>query len=133
MAQVYLLLGSNLGDRKVYLAQARQEIKRWPKTKVRKVSAVLETKPEVYLKQDSFLNQAVLIETELNPLALLIWAKMTEIKLGRLPRFRYGPREIDIDLVSYSGKKIKTPFLTLPHPRLKKSPSMRACVAALSR
>lgn len=115
----FLSLGSNVGDRRKKILKAIKAIGQWPKTELLKKSSILETEPWGYSRQRKFLNCVVKIQTRLSPMALLLWAKITEIKLGRRPRFRWGPREIDIDILFYGRKKIKTPFLTIPHPRLR--------------
>lgn len=93
---------------------------------------MLKTAPEILKSQPVFLNQAIQISTDLNPIALLLWAKLTEIKLGRSKRVRNGPREIDIDIIEYERLKIKSPLLALPHPRKKTSAAIQACLRTLS-
>ncbi len=56
--------------------------------------------------------------TDLEPEALLRHLKAIERRLGRRPTFRYGPREIDVDLLFYDQQVLQTPLLTVPHPRL---------------
>lgn len=93
-------------------------IARWPKTKILDASEVVETRALGFARQPKFLNCVLKIETNLSPMALLIWAKKTELLLGRKPRFRWGPREIDIDILLYGRERIKTPLLQIPHPRM---------------
>ncbi|MBI4669508.1 MAG: 2-amino-4-hydroxy-6-hydroxymethyldihydropteridine diphosphokinase [Elusimicrobia bacterium] len=119
MTAAYLLLGSNIGDRGRYLAKARQAIGHWAKTKVRRWSKIMETKPFGVTAQRLFLNQAIEIETNLAPVPLLIWAKKTEIEIGRRHYRRWGPREIDIDIMLYGCRIIRRPFFAVPHPALK--------------
>jgi 2-amino-4-hydroxy-6-hydroxymethyldihydropteridine diphosphokinase len=82
------------------------------------VSPVYETAPAYVTDQRAFLNAAVLGETKVEPLALLLALKDLEKDLGREPSFRYGPRAIDIDIIFYGDKTMTTPELTIPHPRL---------------
>lgn len=131
MQKATLVLGSNLGNRRAYLGAALKQIKRWPKTKVLRAGKALETAPEILKSQPVFLNQAIQIGTDLNPIALLLWAKMAEIQLGRTKRVRNGPREIDIDIIDYGRMKIKSPLLTLPHPRKRTSAAIQACLKTL--
>ncbi|MEK6543541.1 MAG: 2-amino-4-hydroxy-6-hydroxymethyldihydropteridine diphosphokinase [Elusimicrobiota bacterium] len=126
-----LCLGSNLGARGRCLARARAAIARWPKTRIVRASKVLETAPEGYLKQPAFLNQALEVVTGLAPMAMLIWAKLTENDLGRKHRRRWGPREIDIDILLYGNKRIQDGYLTIPHPQLRTRKSIRLCLASL--
>lgn len=73
--------------------------------------------------QPAFLNAVGLLETEEGPIALLKRLKATELEVGRLPRERYGPREIDLDLLAYGSLQLKSTLvgrsrLHVPHPRL---------------
>jgi 2-amino-4-hydroxy-6-hydroxymethyldihydropteridine diphosphokinase len=81
-------------------------------------SPVYETKPWGYTDQPAFLNQAVAGEANLSPVDLLTHLKKIETTLGRKPTFRYGPRQIDIDILFYDDLILQTPALILPHPRL---------------
>jgi len=81
-------------------------------------SSIYETAPWGYLDQPAFLNQALEAETHLSPLNLLGFLKRTEEQLGRKANFRYGPRVIDLDILFYGERIIRTPRLQVPHPRL---------------
>ncbi len=118
----YLLLGSNVGFRERYLAQARSGLRRWPGTQLRHVSRLWSSEPWGLRDQREFINQAVEIETRLAPLALLIWAKKTEIELGRRLARRWGPRKIDMDILLYGREIFRHPFLAIPHPGLSARP-----------
>lgn len=113
---VFIALGSNLGDRVAYLAAARQALRRavW----LTACSPIYETAPWGYTDQPPFLNQVVMGVTTWTPQALLAFLKATERALGRRERFRYGPREVDLDLLFYDQLVLQTPDLELPHPRL---------------
>lgn len=115
---VYLGLGSNLGDRAANLAAARRALA--PQVRLLAASPVYETAPWGYTDQPDFLNQVLQGETELDPFALLDHLKALEIRLGRQPTFRYGPRAIDVDLLFYDDLVLETERLTLPHPELAK-------------
>lgn len=112
--RVWLSLGSNLGDRAQALRDAVKALEACGR--VRALSPVYETAPVGELNQPAFLNAAVEIETALEPLGLLNAVKAIENALGRLPRQRWGPREIDIDLVWWEGVAMHSDVLTLPHP-----------------
>ena len=118
MNKYYLALGSNLGDRGQYLEQARAAIHQLGN--VVRVSEIIETEPFGTANQ-LFLNQLISLQTELPPAELLDCLKAIEQGLGRQRREHWGNREIDIDIVLWSGGKLDTitPHgypLILPHP-----------------
>jgi 2-amino-4-hydroxy-6-hydroxymethyldihydropteridine diphosphokinase len=116
MATVYLGLGSNLGDREDALRRALGMLART--VTIRRVSSLYETEPVGYLPQGRFLNAVVEGETTLAPEALLAEAKAVEQQLGRTAGVRWGPRVVDVDILSYDGAIIEQATLQLPHPRL---------------
>jgi 2-amino-4-hydroxy-6-hydroxymethyldihydropteridine diphosphokinase len=75
------------------------------------------TKPVGYADQANFLNTVIRGETELSPKDLLTFVKKIEKDVGRIQRFKNGPREIDIDIIFYDGKIVNEPDLQIPHPR----------------
>lgn len=118
MAEAYLELGTNLGDREVYLARALAQLGATDGIDLGRVSRVFCSKAWGVLEQPDFLNVCVQIETKLPPHDLLAVCKAIEKALGRQTRERWGPREIDIDILMMQGVDIDTPTLTVPHPRL---------------
>ena len=118
MGPIYLSLGSNLGNRLGYLQAAVEEIDRLPGTRVGRVSKVYETEPVGMPAQPDFLNLALEIQSDLSPAALLKSVKEIEAKVGRIETFRYGPREIDIDILFFGSEVVSEPLLTIPHPEL---------------
>ena len=116
LAIVYLCLGSNLGEREENLTRALTLLSQ--KVKLEKVSSIYETEPVGYKEQPSFLNLACRITTDLNPGELLHLAKDIETKMGRRPCFLNSPRPIDIDILFYDDKIMRTQDLIIPHPRL---------------
>jgi len=116
MSIAYLGLGTNLGDRKENLSKAIEAISL--KMSISKQSSLYETTAWGYTDQPDFLNQVIQVETELSPLRLLNFLKKTELKLGRVENFRYGPRLIDIDILFYDDLVITTSRLQIPHPML---------------
>jgi 2-amino-4-hydroxy-6-hydroxymethyldihydropteridine diphosphokinase len=114
--KIFLGLGSNLGDRRGYLDAAIAAMP--PAINVLRRSPIYETAPWGYRDQDDFLNMVVEAETELGPLQLLILLKGIEVRLGRQPRFRNGPREIDIDILLYDDLIHNERALHIPHPRM---------------
>jgi 2-amino-4-hydroxy-6-hydroxymethyldihydropteridine diphosphokinase len=117
--QVFLSLGSNLGDRLAFLRRAVRSLAR--ELRELRVSSVYETSPMYNTAQPRFLNIAVAGLTGLSPRELLGRALAIERELGRErsgagPK---GPRPIDIDLLLYAGRIISEPDLSLPHPGLR--------------
>jgi 2-amino-4-hydroxy-6-hydroxymethyldihydropteridine diphosphokinase len=118
---VWLALGSNLGDRQQYLAKARESLNHSGVHIVR-ASRVAETAAVGIVDQPAFLNQVLKAETKLEPRPLLETAKRIEQQLGRQPRRRWGPREIDIDILRYDHREVDEPDLRIPHPELEHRP-----------
>ncbi|MDH3227673.1 MAG: 2-amino-4-hydroxy-6-hydroxymethyldihydropteridine diphosphokinase [Thermoleophilia bacterium] len=112
----WLGLGTNLGDR----GQALQRAVDWlgAHLVIEAASSVYETAPRDLLEQPPFLNAAVRARTALSPPEVLDLAKRLEAELGRRVRVRYGPREIDCDLLLWEGGSWSDELLALPHPRL---------------
>jgi 2-amino-4-hydroxy-6-hydroxymethyldihydropteridine diphosphokinase len=130
--RVFLGLGSNLGDRAGRLRAARDAIAADPDCAVLRASGELNNAALLYETQPDFLNQILEIETSLTPHVLLARMKALEVRLGRTQNFRYGPREIDIDLLSYNGLVLDDAALTLPHPGLKDRPYLAQLLAELN-
>jgi len=131
--QVYVALGSNLGDRAAHLAFARHEIARLPNTRVVAATDVEETAPHGPVEQGPFLNQMLLVQTSLEPEALLAALHDVERRAGRdrAREVRWGPRPLDCDIVRYGERAISTPRLTLPHPGIPSRDWWRRELAAL--
>ena len=113
---VYLALGTNLGDRAANLQEALAELP--PSIVLRLSSPIYETLPWGVTEQPAFLNMVVEAETCLELLPLLMRLKQIETELGRTPTFRWGPRLIDIDILFYDSITIFRENLVIPHPRL---------------
>lgn len=113
---VYLGLGSNLGEREANLLAALAALP--PRIEVLERSPVYETAPWGYLDQGDFLNQVIKVATSLSPLDLLAALKEIEKQVGRVPRFKNGPREIDIDVLFFDDQVIEEKGLHIPHPQL---------------
>lgn len=115
MAVVYLALGSNVGNSEQYIEQAITLLK----DKVTDIiqAPMYRSRAVGYTSQPDFFNKAIKGHTELTPQALLMFVKTVEQKVGRIERFRWGPREIDIDIIFYNDKIVDKPSLHLPHPR----------------
>jgi 2-amino-4-hydroxy-6-hydroxymethyldihydropteridine diphosphokinase len=116
--QVFVALGSNMGDRAGHLAYARARLAELPGSKLLRASTVEETAPIGPVAQPPYLNQMVLLETALEPAALLAHCRTIEAERGRERRERWGPRTLDLDIVRYGSRAVQTPELTIPHPEL---------------
>ena len=113
---IFLGLGANVGDKKQNLEQAIAELKE--KISDIRVSKFYETEPWGYKNQDKFLNAAIRGTTSFTPSSLLKFVKQIEKVVGRVERFKWGPREIDIDILFYEDLIYKDPNLKIPHPFL---------------
>jgi 2-amino-4-hydroxy-6-hydroxymethyldihydropteridine diphosphokinase len=111
-----LSLGSNLGEREQYLCRARTAIA--SRHRIVRQSRELNNAALIVTEQPDFLNQIVEIETTDSPEGLLLFLKEIERDLGRMHRERYGPREIDLDILIFEDVQMQTDFLRLPHPGL---------------
>jgi 2-amino-4-hydroxy-6-hydroxymethyldihydropteridine diphosphokinase len=118
MAQVFIGLGSNLGDRAYYLHQGLAEIANSPQIIMKKYSSVYETEPVGKKEQPQFLNMAAELESTLLPQDLLWRLKEIENTLGRTHNDHWGPREIDLDILYYGSKVFHDEKLQLPHPEI---------------
>ena len=114
----YVALGSNLGDRASYLAQARERLARIPATRLIAESTIEETAPLGPIAQGPYLNQMVALETTLAPSALLAALHDIELQVGRVRDERWGPRTIDLDLVLMERQRSDDPRCRVPHPEL---------------
>src|SRR2546429_2354410 len=121
MTIAYLGLGSNVGDRPRSLAEARRLLGERG-ARVLRASAVRETEPFGVTAQPRFLNQVVEVAWEGSARELLAAAKAVEAAVGRTPTYRWGPREIDVDVLLFGEESIAEPDLTVPHPGLWERP-----------
>lgn len=113
---VAIALGSNLGPSVAHMQRALELLA--PHLQSIRPSSLYETAPMYVLDQPPFFNAALTAQTELGPLALLRTLKSIEMAVGRLPRVRYGPREIDVDLISYGSVMLRSSVLQVPHPKI---------------
>jgi 2-amino-4-hydroxy-6-hydroxymethyldihydropteridine diphosphokinase len=114
----YVALGANIGNRESSLEEAVRRLSADPLIEIHHISSAYETAPVGMTDQPSFLNMAVSLRTELDPLSLLRRLLDIEQEMGRIREVRWGPRNIDLDLLAYEDVVIDTPELTLPHPRM---------------
>jgi 2-amino-4-hydroxy-6-hydroxymethyldihydropteridine diphosphokinase len=116
--RVYVALGSNLGDRAGHLQRAREALAALPETKLLRASAIEETAPLGGMHQPPYLNQMVLLETGLQPRALLQACQHIEQQEGRQRTERWGPRTLDLDIVRFGVRQVNESDLIIPHPGL---------------
>lgn len=114
---VFLGLGSNLGDRLAHLRRATRLLEA-NGVEILASSSIYETEPVDYREQPTFLNQVCRVRTHLDPLALLACCKRIEELLGRTPGRVKGPRIVDLDILFYGRERLTTATLVLPHPAL---------------
>jgi len=116
LVTAYLCLGSNMGDRRANLEKALEYLSQ--RLRVTLKSSIYDTEPVGNQQQPRFLNMVCQVKTMLKPQDLLVLAKAIERKQGRIPGRPNTPRPIDIDILFYGEEVVKTPELTIPHPRL---------------
>ena len=115
---VFLGLGSNLGEREAYLDDAIARLNRNQNINVLNRSSMMETEPLGEVSQPLFLNMVVEIETKYDPLKLLDVCLAIELANGRVRGQRWGPRTLDIDILFYGSEIINKPSLQIPHPEV---------------
>jgi len=119
MAQAYIGIGSNLGDRQAHLDQARQALTQLPQSRLAAFSKAYETEPVGGPDgQNKFLNAAALVETHLRPRHLMNELLKIEQAAGRQRGEPNAPRTLDLDLLLYNDRVIDEGGLTVPHPRM---------------
>ncbi len=109
----YIGLGSNLGERQRTLRRAIELVKKIPAVKLKRVSSFYESEAWGVVNQPDFINAAIKISTELEPLNLLDELQRIELELGRVRREHWGARTIDLDILY--GAEISCERLTVPH------------------
>ena len=118
MAEAALGLGTNMGDREAALSRAVALLEQMPGVEVIAISGLYASAPWGVEDQPDFLNLCLLIETDLGPMQLLHACKAVEAELGRQARERWGPREMDLDVLLMPGVEMDTETLAIPHPRM---------------
>lgn len=117
MDAIVLSLGSNIGDRIENFATA-QNLLEERGLKISQASSYFESEPVGFTDQDQFLNQVIVVETDMTPQELLATCLAVEEKMGRVRVVKNGPRLIDIDLLFYRDEILSEETLLLPHPRI---------------
>ena len=118
MYTAYIGFGSNIGDRLKHIQNALHALTKMEEITLQKISSIYKTDPVGYEAQAQFLNGVAAIQTSLPPLSLLHSLKDIETAVGRQHRIRWGPREIDLDLLIYGDLCLQTEKLVVPHPEM---------------
>lgn len=118
MPVAYIGFGSNIGDRLAHIQNAIHALSKTEGITLQKISSVYKTDPVGYEAQAHFLNGVAAIQTDLPPLFLLHALKDIETAIGRKHRIRWGPREIDLDILIYGDLRLQTEKLVIPHPEM---------------
>ena len=116
--EAFIALGSNMGDKLAHLRAARTAIAALPETKILAQSAIYRTPPWGNTEQDWFANAVIKVETGLSPHTLLDACLAIEADMGRKRAERWGPRLIDLDLLTHGDARLTDDRLTLPHPAM---------------
>lgn len=112
-----LALGSNLGESRDTLSRAVAELADHPGVRLQAVSPVVRTRPVGGPEQPDYLNLVISVETDLAPHELLAHCQAVETLHHRTREVRWGPRTLDVDIITYGDTEMADETLTLPHPR----------------
>jgi 2-amino-4-hydroxy-6-hydroxymethyldihydropteridine diphosphokinase len=115
---IFLGLGSNKGDRLNFLKQAAIAVNSDVNCRIEIISSVYESEPYGHKHQENFLNAVIKISSTLSVRDLGLWIKNIEKEIGRIPGEKWGPREIDIDLLFYGDAVYEDGSLIVPHKEL---------------
>ncbi|MEO0327953.1 MAG: 2-amino-4-hydroxy-6-hydroxymethyldihydropteridine diphosphokinase [Pseudomonadota bacterium] len=118
METVYLGIGGNIGDVIANMDAVIRKLDALETVDVVAVSPVYKTPPWGIKEQDWFHNACVMLETGLDPDELLNECLNIETQLHRVRDVRWGPRTIDVDILVFGTRRVQTPNLTIPHPRM---------------
>lgn len=118
MNDVYLSIGTNIGERYENLQYAIRLLKDTEGVEVERISSVYETAAVGFTDQADFLNIAVHVKTIHSSSEVLKICQSIESALGRVREFRWGPRIIDLDILLYNHENIETESIIVPHPRM---------------
>ncbi|MFC4024097.1 2-amino-4-hydroxy-6-hydroxymethyldihydropteridine diphosphokinase [Oceanobacillus longus] len=118
MNRAYLALGTNIEPRYKHLLKALELLKRNEQISIKRQSSIYETTPVGYTDQADFLNMVIEVETTLSSMELLAYSQSVELQLGRKRDIRFGPRTIDLDILTYNQENSTVERLIIPHPRM---------------
>ncbi|UCG77436.1 MAG: 2-amino-4-hydroxy-6-hydroxymethyldihydropteridine diphosphokinase [Nitrospirota bacterium] len=117
MHDVFIGIGSNIGDRELNCSEAIRYMSQ-KDIIIRSCSSMIETKPWGKKDQPDFINMVVRISTDKGPRELLGALRSIEAELGRTRKEKWGPREIDLDILLFDDLSINDPDLKIPHPHM---------------
>lgn len=115
MTKVYIGFGSNKSDKISFIRNAVNLISADKKIDLQEISSLYETKPFGDIPQDNFVNGVLLLTTDYNLKELFVFLKSVEKKVGRTPSERWGPREIDLDILIFGDLIQSDDEVTVPH------------------
>jgi 2-amino-4-hydroxy-6-hydroxymethyldihydropteridine diphosphokinase len=119
MQDVFIGLGSNLGDRELNLLRGVAELGKLPDSKITALSSFYDTEPVGPVAQENFANAVLQLTTSLLPRPLLRELQRIETDIFQRQRdIHWGPRRLDLDMLLYGAQRLTSPELTVPHPRL---------------
>lgn len=118
MNQAYIALGTNIEPREEHLMQALDLLEVNEHISIQKKSSIYETAPVGYQDQADFLNMVLELQTSLSSMELLEVCQQIEKELGRKRDIRFGPRTIDLDILTFNYENSTVERLIIPHPRM---------------
>lgn len=114
----FIALGSNIENRYDNIARAIKRLTGYSGVQLVNYSSIYETDPIGYEDQDLFLNMVIEIQTAFSPMELLELCLKIELELGRKREIKWGPRTIDLDILTFNQENIESEKLIVPHPRM---------------
>lgn len=114
-SNIFLGLGSNEGERIDFLRKALHQIRKDAYCEIEKISSIYETKPYGVKEQDNFYNIVIKINSSYSLIELFQKIKLIEKGIGRIKTYRWGPREIDIDILFFEDLIYSDDRITIPH------------------
>ena len=118
LVPAYIALGSNLSDPVAQVMSGVEALAMMPDSRLALISSLYRTAPVGYLDQPPFVNAVAMVETALEPRALLAELLAIERRHGRVRDVPNGPRTLDLDILLYGDSAWHDPELTIPHPRM---------------
>lgn len=119
---VYIALGANIGQPADQVREGMEALAMLRNTRLCAVSSLYRSAPVGHVEQPDFINAVALIETALEPRALLEALLAIEQRFGRRREFQNAPRTLDLDILLYAERAVDEPGLTIPHPRMHERP-----------
>lgn len=130
--QTVIALGGNIGDAQRRLNAAFDALELLPASWLSARSSLYRTPPWGITEQREFVNAVALVQTALDPHSLLLCIKNIEKRAGRQRRERWGPRELDLDIIGYGDRTVHDDALQIPHPRCAERPFVMIPLAEIA-